>query len=156
MLLEDQRSNVWQLADAVDDGELNVRIVFRDALHDRRLCKSNTDDEIEISLGESAHRGFDCVWCTGFDIAQDYRKILCGTLHTFPRRGIERSVVLSADVENDSDVDLRWVASERVLATGHQQCRREEQCKSWKNFVFHSLMISLTNFNGCAAGSSPM
>src|SRR5215208_196013 len=106
MLLKNQRRNVRQFADAIDDRELNVWVVFGDLLHDWGLSKANSDDQIEIAFGEGAHRGFDGVWCTGFDIAQDDWEIFRGTLHTFPGSGVKRAIVLSANVENDADVNL--------------------------------------------------
>src|SRR5215216_7445223 len=100
MFLEDQRRNIWQLAHAVDDGELNVWIVFRDLLHDGRLRETDADDQIEMSFGESAHRGFDGVRSARFDVAQHDRQIACGTLHAFPGRGVEGTVVLSTNIKN--------------------------------------------------------
>src|SRR5215213_2318898 len=117
MLLENERRNVWELADAVDDCELNVWVVFRYLLHDRRLCKTNSDDQIEITFGEGAHRGLDGVGCAGFDIAQDDWQILRGALHTFPGGGVERAIVLSADVKDDADFDLRFVFRSRASTT---------------------------------------
>src|SRR5215213_4573720 len=125
MLLENERRNVWELADAVDDCELNVWIVFCYLLHDRRLCKTNSDDQIEITFGERAHRGLDGVWCAGFDIAQDDWQILRGTLHTFPRSSVEGAIILSADVKNDTDLDLRFVfRSGASAATRDKQSRQ--------------------------------
>src|SRR5689334_23296876 len=44
VFLEDERGDVRQIADAVDDREVNVWIVFRDGFHDRRLGETDTDD----------------------------------------------------------------------------------------------------------------
>src|ERR1051326_9226863 len=50
LFLEDKRSDVRQLADAIDDRELDMRIIFRHLLHDRSLRKADSDDEVEISF----------------------------------------------------------------------------------------------------------
>src|ERR1044071_2166841 len=106
MFLENERRNVGKLAYAIDNRKLNIRIVFRNLLHDGRLGKTNSDDEIEVSFGERAHGRLDGVWRTGFDVAQHNRQILCGALHTFPRSSVERAIVLAADIKNDPDVNL--------------------------------------------------
>ena len=110
MLLEDQRSDVRQLADAVDDRELNVRIILRDLLDDRRLRETDADDQIVVAFGKRAHRRFDRVRSAGLDVAQDDRQIFRRRACTpSPRRGIERTIVLAADVEDDSDANLRLI-----------------------------------------------
>src|SRR5215204_508824 len=101
MLFENQRRDVRQLAHAVDDGEPNIWIIFRNLFHDRRLCKTDSDNQIEVLLGESTHGRLDSVWRARLDVTQHDRKIFCSTLHTFPRSSVERSIVLAADVEND-------------------------------------------------------
>src|SRR3984893_1972618 len=70
VLLENQRRDVGQLADAVDDGEVNVRIVLRDNLDDRRLGKADADDQIVAALGKRAQGWFDGSGRAGCDIAQ--------------------------------------------------------------------------------------
>src|SRR5215213_2788749 len=124
MLLENERRNVGKFNDAINDCELNVWIIFRDLLHDRRLGETNSDDQIEISFGECAHRGLDGVWRAGFDIAQHDGQILCGTLHTFPCSSVERAIVLSTDVKNDPDLDLRF-----VVGSGAATTTRDEQSR---------------------------
>src|SRR5688572_3030025 len=49
MLFENERRHIWQLALTVDDRKLNVRIVFRYLFHDRRLRKTDADDQVEVS-----------------------------------------------------------------------------------------------------------
>src|SRR5437868_9542151 len=106
MFFEDQRRNVRQVDLAVDDGELNMRIIFCDLLHDRRLREANADDQIEISFCKGAHRRFDRVRRSWFDIAQDNRKMFRSAFHTLPRGGVERTVVLATDVKHNADVNL--------------------------------------------------
>src|ERR1700754_314914 len=109
VLLENQRSNVRQLAHTVDDCKLNVWIVLRNLFHDRRLRETNADDQVEIAFGKRTHGRFDRVWGARFDVAQNYRQILRRPLYAFPRRRVERAIVLPADVKNDADLDLRGI-----------------------------------------------
>src|SRR5215216_5376010 len=128
MLLENERRDVGQLANAIDDRELNVRVVFRNLLHDRGLGETNSDDQIEVPFGERAHSRLDGVWRAGFDIAQDDWQILRGALHTFPGSSVERPIVLSADVKDDADLNLRFVfGSPASTAAGKDQCRQYQQ-----------------------------
>src|SRR5688500_16026295 len=109
MFLEYERRHVRELAHAVDDRKLNVRIVFRDLLHDRRLCEAHANDEIEVAFREGTHRGFDRVWRSRFNVPQDDRMIFRRALHPLPRRRVERTIVLAADIENDPDAYLRRI-----------------------------------------------
>src|SRR5215216_3520514 len=155
MFFEDQRRDVWQLAHAVDDGELNVWIVFRNLFHDRRLRKTNADDQIEIPFSERAHGGFDGVGSARLDVTQNDRQIACGTLHTFPGSSVERPIVLSTDIKNNADFYLRRIFGSGASGAARERQRYQHDQKQEQFFtVFHLLMISLTNLGG-AGGSSP-
>src|ERR1051326_3365951 len=69
VFLKDERCDVWQFTDAVDDRELDVRIVFGDLLHDRSLCETDADDQVEISFGKRTHRRFDRVRSARLDVS---------------------------------------------------------------------------------------
>src|SRR5688500_7012188 len=156
MFLEDERRHIWRLALPVDDRKLNVRIIFRYEFHDRRLCETHANDEIEIAFGESTHCRFDRVCRSRFDVAQDDRKIFRRALHALPRSSVERTIVLAADVENDPNAYLRVILGGRRFATSSQTQRHEtNQCDKNQQFVFHSLITSLTSFSSSAGVSSP-
>src|SRR5215213_6183075 len=104
MFFKDERSYVREFADAIDNGELDVRIILRHLLHDRRLRETHSDDQIEISFSKRAHRRLNRVRRAGFNVTQDNRQIFGRALHAFPRRRIERAIVLSADVKNNADM----------------------------------------------------
>ena len=46
---------------AVDDGEVDVRIVARDDTHDGSLSEADTDHEVVPALGKRTHGGLDGV-----------------------------------------------------------------------------------------------
>ncbi len=106
VLLEDERGDVRQLARAVHDGEVDVRVVLRHLLHDGGLREADADDEVVVALGEGAHRGLDGGRVAGLHVAQHDGKIFRGAHHALPRRRVEGAVVLAADVEDDADVNL--------------------------------------------------
>src|SRR5215217_2272001 len=128
MLLENQGCNVRQFAYTIDDCELNVGVVFRNLLHDRRLCETDADDQIELAFGESAHRRLDGVGRARLNVAQDDRQILCGTLHSFPCGSIEGAIVFSADIENNPDVNPGGVVccGARATAAEEQSCYQKQ------------------------------
>src|ERR1051325_8127466 len=68
MLFKNQGGDVGQLTNSIDDRKVNVRIILRDLFHDRRLCKANSDDQIEVPLGKFGYRRFNCVRRSGFDV----------------------------------------------------------------------------------------
>src|SRR6478609_90544 len=95
---------------AIDDREFDIRVVIRHLLHDRSLSKSDPNDQVEASLGKSAHRGFDRGWISRLDIVQANVHVFLRTLHTFPCRGIKRPIVLAADIKHDTDLDIAALA----------------------------------------------
>jgi hypothetical protein len=140
VLLEDERGDVLHRRlpivfedDAVDDGEADVRIVARDDLHDRTLREADADDEVIAALRERAHRRLDRRRVPGLDVAEHdpegrpsagrpaVRQHSCfGALDPCPGRGIERPIVLAADVEDDADANLRGVLRGARPAAGRQ------------------------------------
>src|SRR5919112_3600157 len=72
VLLEDERGDVRQLRRAVHDGEVYVRVVLRDYLHDGRLREADADDEVVAALGEGAHRGLYRSRVAGLHVAHEY------------------------------------------------------------------------------------
>src|ERR1043165_2103228 len=109
MFFEDQRRDIRQFTFTIDDGELNVWIVLGDLFHDRSLGKTDADDEVEVALSKRAHRWFDRVRSAWFNVAQNDREIPGRLLHAFPRSSVEGSIVFAADIEDDSDLDLRFI-----------------------------------------------
>src|SRR5258708_6214313 len=108
MLAENEVGNIWKrLAvfvnnDTIDDRKFDVWVVGRHLLHDRALCKADSDDKVKILLGKGPHRRFDRRRITRFDIVKTYVKIMLGPLYAFPRGRVERAVILAADVKNDA------------------------------------------------------
>src|SRR5262249_53176253 len=94
---------------AVDDREIQLRIVFCDRLDDRSLDKADPDNEVVTALGERTHRGLNRCGIARFNIAKDERKFLRGTACPRPCGGIERPVVLASEVIDHTDVYLRPV-----------------------------------------------
>ncbi len=127
VLLENERCHVREVDEAVDDREIDVRIILRDALHDRRLREADTDDQIVAAFREGAHRGLDRGRVARLDVPQDDRKVLRRALDAFPGGGVERAVVLASDVEDDSDVNLLAVlaGAEELAAAGGDEGRDE-------------------------------
>ena len=74
MFLESQRRHVRKIAEAINDGELNVWIIFRNQFDNRSLGKPNADDEIVVAFSKRAHRRLDRSGITGLDIAQHNRQ----------------------------------------------------------------------------------
>ena len=90
------------------------------------------DDEVVAPLGERTHRRLDGVRRPWLDVAEhDAQRRLAAAglavgkrprfraLDPGPRRGIERAIVLAADVEDDADARLRGV----VLCVPHAAAR---------------------------------
>ena len=110
------------------------RIVLRDRLENRRLREADADDEVVLALGKRAHRGLDVDRRARLDIAHDdaearlsavgavRQRAGLGALHPVPCRGVERTVVLAADIEHDAGLGRRRIA-DRVASEG---CRRRE------------------------------
>src|SRR2546430_9829687 len=131
MFLENERSNIRfrSLAivfedHAVDDREVNVRIILRDGLHDWTLRKADADNEIVTALSERPHCRFDRDRIARLDIANDYiqwglatarlavgQHARLGALHSVPSRGIERTIVFAADVKDNADANLARIVS---------------------------------------------
>jgi hypothetical protein len=115
VLLEDQRGDVGQLADAVDDREVNLRIIPGDRVDDGGLGEADADDQIEAALGERADCRLDVDRRARLDVSEqdaERRFPACGAVgqpaglgapHTGPRGCVERAIVLTADVEDDAD-----------------------------------------------------
>ena len=118
MFFKSKGRDVGQVAKTIDDREANVGIVFSNRLNDRSLGKSDPDNQIVVAFRERAHRGFDGGWIPGFDIAQHNRQ--CGfaaiatvwpgagfsTLRARPGRGVERTIVFTANIENNPYANL--------------------------------------------------
>ena len=98
---------------------MKIRIIARNRLHDRALRKANTDDQIVVALSKRPHCRFDRNRIAGFDIAQDYihsrlaaarlavgEEAGFGAFHARPGGGIERTIVLTADVKDYPNVNL--------------------------------------------------
>src|SRR2546423_584936 len=115
VLLEDERGDVRQVARAVNDGEVDVRVVLRHNVHYGCLGEADADDEVVAALGERAHRRLNRDGVAGLHVAQHYRDILRGALDALPRGGVERAVVLAADVEDDADANLSALIGARLL-----------------------------------------
>src|SRR4030095_8974635 len=96
---------------------MDVRIILRDLLHDWRLRKPNSDNQIVVSCGKRTHCRLDGVRCSWFDIAQDNRQVFRCTLYSLPRGGVERPVVFTTDVEDDANVNLRAIIGRITLVT---------------------------------------
>src|SRR5512138_1160372 len=76
MLLEYQRRDVclWRLAivfedHAINNGKMDVRIVFRDGLHDWALRKADPNDEIVAAFRKGAHCRLDGDRIARLDVA---------------------------------------------------------------------------------------
>src|SRR5829696_6745943 len=118
MLAKNERRDVglWCFAvvfhdDPVDDRELDVGIIGRDSFEYRALCKADTDDQIKTLFRVRAHRGFDRRGTSRFDVVEADRHVSLSTLDAFPGGGVERPVVLSAYVEDDTHLHLTAFAS---------------------------------------------
>src|SRR5690348_4041895 len=89
--------------DAVYDREFDIWVIGRHLLHDRTLGKSDADHQIEIPLGKCTHGRFDRGRVAGLYIVETDVHVLLRAFNTFPRRGIERPVILASDVEDYAD-----------------------------------------------------
>src|SRR5215475_5177026 len=106
MLFENQRSDVRKLAHAVDDREIELWIILRNRVDDRRLVKTHANNQVVAAFGKRPHRRLNRGGVSRLDVAQNDRKVFSRPANTLQRRGIERMIVLPPDVENDSDMDL--------------------------------------------------
>ncbi len=139
VLLEHQRRDVGQLADAVDDGELNVGIVLRDRVENRRLREADADDEVVFALGKRAHGRLDVDRRARLDVAQHdpeaglsavravRQRAGLGAFHAVPRGGIEGAIVLAADVEHDAGFGFRGIADRVGLRAARGEQREAGQ-----------------------------
>src|SRR6478672_648781 len=89
---------------SVDDREFDIRIIGRNLLHDRSLCKSDPDNEVETAFGECTHSRFDRGRVSRFNVVQTYVHVLLGALYAFPCSSVERTIVLAANIEHDADL----------------------------------------------------
>src|SRR5882757_6968957 len=101
---------------------MNIWIVFRHGLHDRTLRKSNADDQIIAALSKGAHRRLDRYRIARLDVAKHNvesgfpaTRLTVGehsrfsALHPGPGGGIEGTIVFTADVKDDTDVNFGFV-----------------------------------------------
>src|SRR5690606_41026073 len=122
---------------AVNDREFDVRIIHSDLLHYRSLGKTDADNQVKILFRECPHRRFDRCRISRFDVVKTDVQILFGAFDAFPRGGIERPVVLSADVENDADACRTTFAAlfDRSAAGCRKNSRgyyKKQQCSGHK------------------------
>src|SRR5262245_30042923 len=131
MLFEDKRSDVRSRRfavifenHAVDNREINIRIVLRDLLHDRRLRETDADDEVVTTFCKRAHRRLDRSWIARLYVTHNdvKRRLLIslliqtwlavglvtsfGALHSDPGCRIEGTVILTANVEDNPDANF--------------------------------------------------
>src|SRR5215510_4179867 len=117
MLFENQRRHVRQIADAINDREIDVGIIFRYLFHDRRLGKADSDDQIITALGKRSHRRLNRIGSSRLDISQDDRKIFGCALHSLPGSIVEGTIIFAANIENYPNVYLRLVVGGVTWAT---------------------------------------
>jgi len=103
---------------------MDVRIIGRHRLHDRRLSKADANHQVIAALGKRAHRRFNGGRIARLNIAQDdihcrlvfsffvFARLPVGCLtclgafHSNPCGRIERAIVLAADVKDNPHVNL--------------------------------------------------
>src|SRR5436309_2701199 len=101
---------------------MNIAIVFRHGLHDRTLRKAHSDDQVIAALSKSAHRRLDRYRSSRLDVAKHNiesgfpaTRLTVGehsrfsAFHPGPGGGIEGTIVFTADVKDDADVNLGFV-----------------------------------------------
>ena len=127
VLLEDQRGHVGQATHAVDDGEVDLRVVLRHRLDDGRLGEADADDEVVAHLGEGAGGGLQGGRIARLGVAQDDGELLRRPRHPAEGRGVERAVVLAAAVEDDPHPDLAGVAGGALQVVASRAGERQGQ-----------------------------
>src|SRR5689334_7655377 len=108
---------------------MTIRIVLRDLLHDRGLRKTDADNQIIAAFRERTHRRLNRSRIAGFNVANnDVEWLLLislliqarlsvrmmtsfGTLYANPSGCIERAVVFTPDIKDDTNANLVWIVS---------------------------------------------
>src|SRR5215471_1024506 len=139
MFFENQRSDVRKLAHTIDNREIELWIILRNRVDDRRMVKAHANNQVVAAFGKRPHRRLNGGGVTRLDVAQNDRKIFSRSAYTLQRRGVEGMIVLPADVKNDSDMDLGRVVGGITgsVASGKQCCT---SCK-YDTRPFHSVAI---------------
>src|SRR6266508_2666590 len=159
MFFENQRRHVRQITDAVDYRKANVGIVLSYEFNDWSLRETDADDEVVIPFGEGAHGRLDRGGIAGFNIAQDdWQWRLAATravgpfaglrtLRPGPRGRIKRPVILTADIENNTYPNLRFVvgAIARSITGGAKNREQAYHNKRAAEYQLHSLITSLSS-----------
>src|SRR6266516_564813 len=170
MLFEDKRRDIGKLADAINNGEVNVGVVLCHHFHDWRLGKSHPDDQIIFALSERAHCRLDRSWVARFYITQNdaQRRFTAtgsvgvlsslGALHAGEGCGIERAIVFAADIKDDANMDFRFVVRGVVRSVTRRsgQNHQTKRDSSDQQLELHSEITSFTSSGAIAGPSSTL
>src|SRR5262249_20851480 len=118
--------------------------------------ESDAGDQVVSVLRKHPQRGLDRSRITRFDVAQDNREVLLRAQYADIRRGVERTVVLAADVKDDSDFLFSGVSlGDKIArgATGKRQRTKDKQNQDGYFHVSKSIRSSNVHYNSLPASS---
>src|SRR5262249_20483880 len=133
---------------------MKLRVILRHVFQDRPLRESDAGDQVVAILRERPQRRPHWRRMPRFDVAQEDREILFRAQYAGVGGGVERAVVLAADVEDDADFLLFGVGFSDEIARGAPGGQQRAKDRQNQGDYFHKLIRSLSDHCGSLSKSS--
>src|SRR5215510_2767573 len=154
VLLEHQAGDVRRIGHRVNQHEMEPRVILRHFFQDRPLGEPHAGNEVVAVLSESPQRRLDRGRVARLDVAQDDREIFFRAQYARVRGGVERAVILAADVEDDADLLFSGVGLGDEIARGAAaEWQRTTDQQNPEINASHAHWLSLIRLSGAGSGA---